>query len=190
MKKLFLIIGAPGSGKTTDAEIIAKNNLQSVAHFSTGDLLREEVKSKSALGEKIDQIISAGNIVPANIAAEAIIKAINHSSKSIIIVDGYPRSIEQLNALDDFLSQQKEISLSLVIEVVVGEKVAKDRVLSRSRGVDDDEAVFNNRMKVYLEPLSEIENFYKQKNLLLKIDGERDIATIVQDIDSKIHEHL
>ncbi|MDX1809053.1 MAG: adenylate kinase [Sulfurospirillaceae bacterium] len=190
MKNLFLIIGAPGSGKTTDAEIIAKNNPLNIAHFSTGDLLREEVKSKSALGSKIDKIISAGNIVPALIAAEAIIKAINQSSKSIIIIDGYPRSIEQLEALDDFLSKQREIQLSLVIEVVVSTNVAKKRVLSRSRGADDDEKIFDNRIKVYLEPLSDIENFYKSKDKLFKVDGERSIEAIVKDIESKIHEYV
>ena len=64
MKKLFLIIGAPGSGKTTDASLIAEKNPEAIAHYSTGELLRDEVASGSELGKTIDSFVSAGNLVP------------------------------------------------------------------------------------------------------------------------------
>ena len=67
MKKLFLVIGAPGSGKTTDAEVISKNNADSMVHYSTGELLRAEVASGSELGKLIDSYTSKGNLVPLEI---------------------------------------------------------------------------------------------------------------------------
>ncbi|MGB3962036.1 MAG: adenylate kinase, partial [Sulfurimonas sp.] len=103
MKKLFLIIGAPGSGKTTDAELIAAQNA-AITHYSTGDMLRGEVASGSALGLEINNYISKGLIVPIKIAIETIVNAIKNAPTDIIIIDGYPRSMEQLNALDSYMS--------------------------------------------------------------------------------------
>jgi len=184
MKKLFLIIGAPGSGKTTDAAIIAERNGDTIAHYSTGDLLRAEVASGSERGAIIDSFISKGLIVPIEIAIETITSAIKSAPADIILFDGYPRSHEQMNELDRFLLSDSSIELVSVIEVVVSESVARDRVLGRARGADDDEKVFNNRMKVYTDPLMDIQNFYEAKGLLHKIDGERGIDAIVDDMES------
>ncbi|MFV0481588.1 MAG: adenylate kinase [Campylobacteraceae bacterium] len=186
MKKLFLIIGAPGSGKTTDASLIASKNSNKIAHFSTGELLRDEVASKSELGREIDSYISKGNLVPLEIVVSTIINAIKKSAKDVILIDGYPRSTEQMYALDKILSEQKDIELVNVIEVKVSEQVAKDRVLGRNRGADDNEEVFFNRMKVYTEPLSAIQSFYTTKRLHHKINGERDIDSIVSDMEQFI----
>jgi len=76
MKKLFLIIGAPGSGKTTDAQMIAARNSDSIVHYSTGDLLRAEVASGSERGVLINSFISKGLIVPIEIAIDTITSAI------------------------------------------------------------------------------------------------------------------
>ena len=186
MKKLFLIIGAPGSGKTTDAQIISENNPEEFVHFSTGELLRDEVASGSELGKKIDSYISKGNLVPLEIVINTIISAIKSSKRDIVLIDGFPRSVEQMMELDKLLSKESDIELSSVIEVVVSEDVAKERVLGRARGADDNEEVFNNRMKVYTEPLEEIQKFYESKNLLKKIDGERSIEEIVNDMEQYI----
>jgi len=186
VKKLFLIIGAPGSGKTTDAELIAEHNSDSVAHFSTGDMLRTEVASGSERGKIIDSFISKGNIVPIEIAIETIMNAIESTNKNIIIIDGYPRSIEQMEALEAKLDSSETIKLMSVIEVAVSEETARERVLGRARGDDDNVQVFNNRMKVYLEPLEKIKTFYMQKNLLHTISGERSIEEIVNEMQSYI----
>ncbi|NHB38981.1 adenylate kinase [Helicobacter pylori] len=186
MKQLFLIIGAPGSGKTTDAELIAKNNSEKIAHFSTGDLLRAESAKKTERGLLIEKFTSQGELVPLEIVVETILSAIKSSSKRIILIDGYPRSVEQMQALDKELSAQNEVVLKSVIEVKVSENTAKGRVLGRSRGADDNEMVFHNRMRVFLDPLGEIQNFYKNKKVYKAINGERSIEEIVHEMQEYI----
>ena len=189
MKKLFLIIGAPGSGKTTDAELIAQKH-DNISHYSTGDMLRAEVASDSELGREIDQYISKGLIVPIQIVIETILNAIASAPTDVVIIDGYPRSIEQMLELDKYLQDHKEIELVSVIEVRVSEETARERVLGRARGADDDEKVFNNRMKVYTEPLDAIRNFYTQKGILKVISGEGTIEAIVSEMEAFINSKI
>jgi adenylate kinase len=188
MKKLFLIIGAPGSGKTTDAELIAKRNPDKIVHYSTGDLLRAEVSSGSELGKKIKSYIDNGNLVPLEIVINTIKSAIEKADKDIILIDGFPRSVEQMIALNEMLKTAKDIDLVAVIEVEVSEEIARDRVLGRARGADDNVEVFNNRMKVFLEPLKDIEEFYSKQNKLIKINGERTVEEIVDEMEKVIKE--
>ena len=182
MKKLFLIIGAPGSGKTTDAELIAKEN-ETITHYSAGDMFRAEVASGSERGKLIDSFISKGEIVPIEIAIETIVGAIKKAPTNVVIIDGYPRSIEQMQSLDSYLASEDDVILTNVIEVKVSEDIARDRVLGRARGADDNNEVFDNRMLVYTEPLKEIQDFYQNKNMLKVIDGERSIEAIVTDME-------
>ncbi|WP_297439930.1 adenylate kinase [Sulfurimonas sp.] len=188
-KKLFLIIGAPGSGKTTDAELIAKKH-PNISHYSTGDMLRAEVASQSERGKEINKYISKGEIVPINIVIETIINAIKSSPTDIIIIDGYPRSLEQMMELDKYLQKNQDIELVSVIEVAVSEETARDRVLGRARGADDNNEVFNNRMRVYTEPLQEIRDFYRQKNVLKVISGEGSIEEIVSEMENFIQSKI
>lgn len=190
MKKLFLIIGAPGSGKTTDAQIIAQNCSQTIVHYSTGDLLRAEIASGSERGKLIESFTSKGNLVPLEIVVETIVQAITNAPKDVILIDGYPRSVEQMQAFDEVLKKQSEVKLINVIEVDVSEQTARDRVLGRARGADDNVEVFNNRMKVYLEPLEEIRQFFASQGLLTKINGERSIEEIVQEMQSFIQSKI
>ena len=189
MKKLFLIIGAPGSGKTTDAELIAAKH-NNITHYSTGDMFRAEVASGSQRGQIIETYISAGNIVPIDIAIETILGAIKNAPTDVIIIDGYPRSLEQMTELDKYLTNENEVTLVNCIEVEVSEQVARDRVLGRARGSDDNVEVFNNRMKVYAEPLAQIQEFYTKKDLLKKINGERTIEKIVTEMDEYIQSKI
>lgn len=191
MKKLFLIIGAPGSGKTTDASLIAKKHADKIVHYSTGDMLREEVASGSELGKTIESFISKGALVPLNIIIDTIISAINNAPVNVVLIDGYPRSVEQMTALDEILTGNHDIELTSVIEVRVSEEVAKERILGRAAEAevvrsDDSVEVFYDRMKIYTDPLAQIQAFYTEKNLLKVINGERTLEVIVDDMDTFI----
>jgi len=192
MKKLFLIIGAPGSGKTTDASIIAEKN-ENIVHYSTGDMLREEVASGSELGKTIESYISKGALVPLDIIINTIVSAIKNAPVDNILIDGYPRSVEQMRALDELLEKEDDIELVSTIEVRVSEDVAKERILGRAAEAkpgeersDDSIEVFFDRMKIYTDPLAEIQEFYTKKNLLKVIDGERALEPIVEDMENFI----
>ncbi len=193
MKKLFLIIGAPGSGKTTDASIIAEKHSNSIVHYSTGDMLREEVASGSELGLTIESFIAKGALVPLNIIVDTIVSAIKNAPVDTILIDGYPRSTEQMTAFDALVAEEDNISLASVIEVRVSQAVAQERILGRAADAkegeersDDSMEVFFDRMKIYIDPLEEIQKFYTAKNLLHVIDGERALEPIVADMEAFI----
>ncbi len=194
MKKLFLIIGAPGSGKTTDAELIAQKH-DSITHYSTGDMFRAEIASGSQRGALIDSFVSKGNLVPIEIAIETIVTAIKNAPSDVVIIDGYPRSAEQMNALDTYLKEEPEVSLVNVIEVTVSKEVACQRVLGRAADADvarddDNVEIFNNRMKLYTDPLLVIQEFYTSKDLLTQFNGERTIEVIVNEMDAFIQSKI
>jgi len=190
MKNLFLIIGAPGSGKTTDASIIAEKN-DNIVHYSTGDMLREEVGSGSKLGQEIESYISKGALVPLKIIVDTIVSAINNAPVDNVLIDGYPRSVEQMTAFDELVAKEDNINLAAVIEVRVSEQVAKDRILGRAADAkpgeersDDSIEIFFDRMKIYTDPLAEIQDFYSKKKLLEVIDGARTLEVVVEDMES------
>ena len=194
MKKLFLIIGAPGSGKTTDAELIAANH-NTITHYSTGDMFRAEVASGSERGALIDSYVSKGNLVPIEIVIETIVGAIKNAPTDVVVIDGYPRSGEQMTELDKYLETEPEVTLVSVIEVAVSRETAFQRVLGRAADAevvraDDNEEVFLNRMKLFTDPLEEIQKFYTERNLLKQISGEGTIEAIVNEMDTFIQSQI
>jgi len=185
-KKLILLIGAPGSGKTTDALAIAKKHTDITA-YSTGELLQAEKESKSALGKIIEQYKDRGELVPTSITIDTIFDAIKKSPTDVILLDGFPREKESITSFCDVIYNNHNIELDAVIEIRVSDEVAKERYLSSH---EITEEVFQKSLAIYKDTINYIEEFYKDKNLLNVIDGEQELSKVVEDIDKILEEKI
>jgi len=184
-KKIILIIGAPGSGKTTDGSLLAENHKESITSYSTGEMLKEEIDKGTVLGKINNDYVSVGELVPTAIVMDKMVTAIQQSDTDIVLIDGFPRKAKQMKVFADVLEADKNMELVSVIEIRVSEEVARKRVLGREeKREDDEEEVFNNRMRIYKETIEEIERFYEGRGLLNVIDGERAVEDVVADIDA------
>jgi len=189
-KKLILLIGAPGSGKTTDGSAIAKNHPE-ITSYSIGQLLEDEAKKDTKLGKINNDYISKGELIPTAIVIDTIMDAVKDAPTDIVLLDGFPRKEKQMKIFADILNGNHTIDLDSVIEIRVSEEVARQRVLGRNEDrTDDNEEVFNNRMKIYKETISNIEEFYNHSHLLKIIDGEREVDEVVADIDKFLKSHI
>lgn len=184
-KKLFLVIGAPGSGKTTNASLIARRHKEHIVNYSMGDMLRDEIACGSERGKMISSYIKKGELVPLDIIIDTMITAIKYAPTEVVMIDGFPRSVEQMKVFDVLVSQEAEIELVAVIEIAASEETAKARISARAAEAapgqirsDDREEVFYERMKIYSESLEEIETFYREKKLLKIIDGEKPLEMV------------
>jgi len=183
-KQVILIIGAPGSGKTSTVREIIKN--QKISHFSMGEIFRNEIQSNTEIGFQIKKYIEKAIPVPIAIAIDVVFKSIEIADNKIVIIDGYPRSQEQMYLFDEIISKKNKIDLKGVIEIDVSENIAKKRVLSRNRGNDDSLAIFQNRLIDYNITKQSIVENYKQKQLFYSIDGNLEFEKACKLLRSKI----
>jgi len=180
-KKLILIIGAPGSGKTTDAKHIAEKHPE-ITSYSTGDLIKKEVEKESGIGKIAKSFVEKGDLVPTGIVVEMIVDAINSASTPVVLLDGFPGKEKQLQYFCDYIFNKDKIQLVSVIEIKVSDEIARKRWIDSGR----DEEIFEHEMRSYKGSLSEIETHFEDKHVLKVIDGERDLETVITDIDSHL----
>lgn len=126
---IIVLFGPPGCGKGTQASIIEKN--MKIPHLSTGDMLRDAVKSKTETGLKAAAIMEAGKLVSDDIVISIIKERIeNNDCYNGFILDGFPRTVSQAKELDDML-QHKNLKVDLVIEFRVNDKILLSRIEGR-----------------------------------------------------------
>lgn len=181
-KKLILIIGAPGSGKSTDSKMISEKHKGDITTISVGDLLREEIKHGTGVGKIAEKYVEKGDLVPGQVVMYEIFGLISNAPKDIVLVDGFPRGLNQMKEMGDELFYSKDIDLVSVIEIRISEKTARKRVLSNNSTKEEIER-FEHKMEVYTSLIEEIENYYKKDDLLTVIDGEQDAEAVASDID-------
>lgn len=181
-KKLILLIGAPGSGKTTDGQSIAKKH-SDITSYSLGELLKDEIAKGTTTGKINNDYISKGDLVPTAITIDTLCSAIQKAPTDIVLVDGFPRKEKQMTILGDIVNDVNRVDLISVIEVRVSEAVARERVLGKDTSKESEE-IFNHQMAIYKETIEHIEKFYQHEYLLKVIDGEQDVAVVVAEIDA------
>ena len=185
-KKLILLIGAPGSGKTTDATAIAQKH-KDITAYSTGGLLEAEKKSKSALGRIIQQYKDKGELVPTAITVDTIFDAILKSPTDVVLLDGFPREKESIDSFCDVIYNNHNIELDAVIEIRVNDEVAKKRYFLSH---NENGALFEKSLAIYKETINYIEEFYQGKNLLHIVNGEQELSCVVDDIDKILEDKV
>ena len=182
----LILFGPPGAGKGTQANFIADK--YNVAHISTGDVLREAVKNETEVGLHAKSFMDKGELVPDSVVIEIIKQKLASLNDMRFMLDGFPRTVPQAEALDDMLSELG-VKLDVVVFLDVDDEEVVKRIMKRQElenRQDDSEDVVRNRLNVYREQTSPLGDFYNQKEILKKIDG----IGSVEDISGRIDEVL
>lgn len=205
----YILIGAQGSGKGTQAKLIAAE--YGIPHISTGDIFREIRKEESDLGRKVRELIDKGNLVPDDVTNEIVAARIarNDCSKGFIL-DGYPRNIAQAGFLDgkklinkciyleiNDAEAVKRISARLVCSSckadynTISIKPKKAGVCDKCSGKlvqrDDDKPEFvKKRLETFYRETAPLLDYYEKKGVLIKVDGEQAIDKVFAEIKKKI----
>ena len=168
----LLLIGAPGAGKGTQAERLA--NHFSIPAISTGDIFRHNVKNETELGKLAKSYMDRGEYVPDSVTNDLVRDRLSHTDASGgFLLDGYPRTADQVRELDSILESQDR-ELSVVVQLVADTDEVVRRLLNRAleQGrADDTEDVIRRRLEVYEEQTSPLVSIYAQRGLLVVIDG-------------------
>ena len=183
----LLLIGPPGAGKGTQAAKLS--GALGVPAISTGDIFRHNVKNETPLGLKAKAFMDAGDNVPDSLTNDLITDRLEQPDcAGGFLLDGYPRTVDQVRHLDDFLAEH-HASLDVVVQLladadVVVERLRK-RALEQGRS-DDDESVVRHRLDVYAQQTAPLIDIYGARGLVVAIDGLGEIS----DVTSRIMQGL
>jgi adenylate kinase len=212
MRLVFL--GAPGSGKGTQAKRLARKF--KLDHISTGDMLRDAIKAETPVGKKARTFMDAGELVPDDVILGMIKEELTKGSKGFIF-DGFPRTRAQAEGLDDIL-RELGLSVSKVINLDVPNQVIVDRLgarrLCRNCGQeynlktrapkrdnicdicggqlyqrpDDSAEVVTKRLAVYHDKSKPVEDFYRLRGILIEVDGSREFDQVFDSVTKAVAE--
>jgi adenylate kinase len=212
----LLIMGKPGAGKGTQSKKLLKH--YQLEHISTGNIYRDEIKKGSEIGIEAKKYLDQGNLVPDKMTNDIVWEILSKKDyPNGFMLDGYPRTRAQAEALDEMLCRL-EISLTSVINVDVEDEILLRRMAGRRvcpscghtyhtdyhppklEGIcdhcgheliqrpDDLEESVMNRLAIYNEKTKPLLDYYDEKNLLVVIDGEQSTNKVFHDIISKLGE--
>lgn len=186
--KYYILFGPPGAGKGTQASaMVERYNLR---HLSTGELLRKEIAEGTELGLKAKSIIDAGSLVPDEVV-EGMIDNAFKTTKDVsgFLLDGFPRTIAQAEALDSMLAASGE-AVTSVISIMIPDEIIKERIRHRAsiegRADDASDETVNNRIKTYHEKTEPLVEFYKKAGKYVDIDG----TGTIEDVRKAIFEAM
>ncbi|MDX1950239.1 MAG: adenylate kinase [Rickettsiales bacterium] len=195
MSKNLILFGPPGAGKGTQAGILT--NIYNIPQLSTGDMLRAEVASKSDLGVLAEKIMKEGGLVSDRIIIAMIENRISlPDCKNGFMLDGFPRTVTQAEALDVMLNNSGK-KIDYVIEIQVPDSELLKRSENRKKEAiakgeqpraDDNPEVFTKRLKTYWEQTAPVLPYYKSKGLHFAINGTKSIDEVTEEIKSIINQ--
>ncbi len=212
---ILILLGPPGCGKGTQAKRL--EDTRGLVQLSTGDMLRAAVASGSEMGQQAKKVMDAGELMPDEIMIKIISDRIDEPDcKNGFILDGFPRTSPQAEALDRLLAE-KTLTLGKVIELKVDEEALVERITGRyscskcgagyhdkfqkpkqdgvcdacgssefTRRSDDNEETVRSRLSAYHAQTAEIVPYYRAKGILAEIDGMQDIEDVTVAIQSEI----
>ena len=185
----ILLIGAPGSGKGTQAVRIAER--LGITHISSGDLLRQHVADGTAIGRQVQQYVSRGDLVPDQIVLDMLRKPIVAASDAGgYVLDGFPRTVDQAKIAYD-VARELGVAVQVAIHLKVPMEDLVQRLLSRGRGSDDTQEVIEHRLEVYQAKTEPMVAYYADRGLLVTIDGTQppdDVtAAVMARLDAQSH---
>ena len=200
----IVLLGAPGAGKGTQAAKLVEEF--SLPHISTGDILRAAVKNQTELGKKAKAYMDAGDLVPDSLIIDLMNERLQESDAAEgFILDGFPRTTAQAEALDELLSKlNRPLDAALLVDVAfeVIVKRLTDRRCCKDCGYigttadascpqcngemyqreDDNEATVRNRLDVYEKSTAPLVGYYKDKGVLVTVDGDRPVDEVYADV--------
>lgn len=175
----FLLIGAPGAGKGTQAERLAQ--AFSIPAISTGDIFRYNVKNETELGKLAKSFMDRGEYVPDSVTNDLVRDRLSQEdAQPGFLLDGYPRTADQVKELDDILAAAGSKLDAVVLLAADTDEVVR-RLLNRAQEqgrADDTEEVIRRRLEVYEEQTAPLIDIYAARDIVITIDGLGEVAEV------------
>jgi adenylate kinase len=189
----LILLGPPGAGKGTQAQRLVEK--YGIPQLSTGDMLRAAVQAGTPIGRKAKAIMDSGSLVPDEIVVGIIAQRIEEpDAKRGFILDGFPRTVAQAEALDKILAE-KDMRLDAAIELETDAEKLVERIMRRAEQTkaagqpvrkDDDPVVFQTRLDAYRRDTAAVTPYYRDKGLLHGVDGMAPIDAVSKAIDEVV----
>lgn len=184
----LLIVGPPGAGKGTQASMIADR--YGIPAISTGDIFRANIKNQTELGKQVEAIVSSGSYVPDELTNAIVADRLAESdAQGGFLLDGYPRTVEQVQELDRMLAASDgALDAVVLLEADTDEVVARllNRAAEQGRA-DDTEEVIRHRQEVYAEQTEPLIALFDQRGIVLRVDGLGSVDDVAGRIAEALH---
>lgn len=187
----MLIMGPPGAGKGTQAAVVGEH--YRIPAISTGNIFRIAITKRTPLGERIKRIIAEGGYVPDRLSVQVVVDRLSaEDATGGWLLDGFPRTVGQVSALDAELAQHG-ITLDAVISLTAEEGALVERMLKRAEiegRPDDNEETIRTRLEVYHEQTDPLLDVYRDRGLLVEVDGMGEVPEVSKRLLDALSERL